>query len=392
MNHVIILASGLGQRMKMKEDKMLIKAGGKPLIYYSLMAFNDHPEINSINVIANKNNKLPIKEIIKIHKFTKVKNLEIGGITRQKSLENGLASIQKTAKKDDIIIVHNGANPLPSHEEISNVIVLAKEHGACISGRFIPNTLKEVNGIHVIKTHDRKKFFLAETPQAAKYSILKKAINRAKKNNFSATDEAMLLENIDQKVAYTTASDENFKITTPQDYFKLKTILGDMPADFRVGIGQDSHVFEENKNGLTLAGIYFPNEKKLKANSDGDVILHAIFNALSQSTGDMSLGFYADEEFKKGITDSKKYLEIILKKIKKDGFHINSLGLMIECKTPKIDPIVNSLKKSLSQILALQPARIGITATSGENATIFGMGIGIQCFAIVSLKKDKNTN
>jgi 2-C-methyl-D-erythritol 4-phosphate cytidylyltransferase/2-C-methyl-D-erythritol 2,4-cyclodiphosphate synthase len=389
MNHVIILAAGQGQRMKMKDNKMLVKAGGRPLIYYSLMVFNDHPEINSISVVANKNNKLSIKKIIETYKFTKAKYLSVGGLTRQKSLENGLIPIRKTAKGNDIIIVHNGANPLPSHEEISKVIALAEEHGACISGHFISSTLKEINRVHVIQTHDRKKFFLAETPQAAKYSILKKAINSANKSKFLATDEAMLLENIGQKVAYTEVSEENFKITTQQDYFKLKTILGDVPDDFRVGIGQDSHVFEDKKNGLTLAGIYFPNEKKLEANSDGDVVLHAIFNALSQATGDRSLGFYADEEFKKGITDSKKYLEIILKKIKKDKFHINSVGLMIECKTPKIDPIADSFKKSLSQILSVNPTRIGVTATSGENATIFGAGFGIQCFAIVSLKKDK---
>ena len=90
----------------------------------------------------------------------------------------------------------------------------------------------------------------------------------------------------------------------------------------------------------------------------------------------------------KGITDSKEYLKPLLKKIKKKKLKINSLGVMLECKKPKVDPLVPKLKKSLSEILDLKPARIGITATSGEHMTLFGAGLGVQCFAIVSLVKE----
>lgn len=165
-------------------------------------------------------------------------------------------------------------------------------------------------------------------------------------------------------------------------------ILGELPKDVRIGIGQDSHFFEEEKRGLVLGGLSLKDDLKLKANSDGDVILHALFNAFSQSIGDMSLGFYADEACEKGVKDSKKYLEVILKKIKKEKLKINSVGVMIECARPKIDPLVSKLKKSLSTILSLPVQRIGITATSGEKCTAFGEGLGIQCFAIVSLIKN----
>ena len=153
-----------------------------------------------------------------------------------------------------------------------------------------------------------------------------------------------------------------------------------------MGIGQDSHEFG-SKKGLTLAGLYLEKEPKTEANSDGDVVLHAIFNAISQALGDHSLGFYADPLCEKGITDSKKYLEPLLKRIKKEKFTLNSLGLMFECKNPQIDPLAGKIKKSLSEILGLNATRIGITATSGENLTSFGAGLGIQCFAIVSLVK-----
>lgn len=385
MNHVIILAAGQGQRMKDRKDKLLLEAGGKPVIYYSLVAFNDHPETDSITIVANKLNKDKIKQIVELYHFKKVGKIIIGGLTRQKSLEKGLKSFEKSAKKDDVILVHNAANPLPSLDEISACLKRTEEEGACIVGHYITSTVKEISGKHIIKTHDRDNLFAAETPQCVQFGILKKALKHAQKAEIEATDEAMLLEAIDQKVAYVQAHPDNFKITTQQDFVRLKTILGDFPEDFRIGIGQDSHFFEEERKGLVLGGIEFPEELKLSANSDGDVVLHALFNAVSQAIGEMSLGFYADEMCEKGIKDSKKYIEALLKTAKKQKFKINSVGLMIEAKTPKIDPLTPKIKKSLSALLGLDTRRIGITATSGEYCTAFGQGLGIQCFAIVSL-------
>jgi 2-C-methyl-D-erythritol 4-phosphate cytidylyltransferase/2-C-methyl-D-erythritol 4-phosphate cytidylyltransferase/2-C-methyl-D-erythritol 2,4-cyclodiphosphate synthase len=390
MNHVIILAAGQGQRTKTTEDKLLIQICGKPLVYYTIMAFNDHPDIDSMTIVANKKNKEKIEEIIKLYNFPKVKKIILGGETRQKSSEKGILSLKNTAKPTDIILVHNGANPLPSQEEITKVIEQSKKTGTCISGHFVTSTIKEIKDAKIIKTHNRKALFSAETPQAATYKIMQKAYANAKKKNLIATDEAMMLEAIGQKVAFVVAHENNFKITTQSDLMKLKAILGDFLEDFRVGIGQDSHIFEEKKKGLTLCGITLPNEPKLKANSDGDVVLHAIFNALSQAIGDMSLGFYADKKCEEGIKDSKKYIEIILKKMKKQNLKPNSLGVMIEAKIPLIDPLVPQMKKSLSSIIDLNPRKIGITATTGEKCSVFGKGLGIQCFAIISLIKEKN--
>ncbi|MBL4694655.1 2-C-methyl-D-erythritol 4-phosphate cytidylyltransferase [Candidatus Gracilibacteria bacterium] len=385
MNHALILAGGQGKRMSMKKDKMLILAGNYPILYYSISAFHDHPEIDTITIVCNRDNKENIKKLIKTYSFDKVKKIIHGGDSRQQSVERGFKEIQ--GQKDDIVLVHNGANPLVSQDEITESIEKSQEHGAAIVGRPITSTIKEVKGKKVVKTHDRSKLFAAETPQSAKYQILKKAIDTTHKNKIEVTDEAMMLELIDQPIVYIEAHENNFKITNQTDFARLRSILGELPNDVRVGIGQDSHVFEDKELGLTFGGVLFEKERKLKANSDGDVILHAIFNGISQAIGDGSLGFYADEQFAKGITDSKKYLNPLLKKMHKAGFEINSLGLMLECKTPKIDPLVPKLKKSLAQILSLNSRRIGITATSGEEATAFGRGKGIQCFAIVSLKK-----
>jgi 2-C-methyl-D-erythritol 4-phosphate cytidylyltransferase/2-C-methyl-D-erythritol 2,4-cyclodiphosphate synthase len=387
MNYALILAAGRGQRMKTQQDKLLLQVGGKPLIYHSLVAFNDHPEIEGIVLVVNKANKFELERLVKKYHLPKVRKIIIGGLTRQQSFAKGFEVLPKNIGKNDVIIAHNGDNPCITQEEIENVIKESKENGACIAGHYVTSTIKEVNDKHILKTHDRDKLFAAETPQAATYSLFVKALANAKKKKLEVTDEAMLLEEIGQKVAYIEASENNFKITTNHDLQKVRAVFGDLPEDFRVGLGQDSHTFDSEKMGLTLAGIFISDQPKLKANSDGDVILHAIFNALSQAIGDMSLGFYADDICEKGVTDSKKYIEIILKKVEQQKFKINSLGLMIECKKPKIDPLTSKLKKSLCNILNLPPSRIGITATTGENLTMFGAGLGIQCFAIVSLVK-----
>lgn len=387
MNHAIILAAGQSQRMLRDKDKLLIKVAGHPVIYYALAAINDHHLINNIVLVVNKLNQEEIKKIVKTYKFSKIKWITIGGISRQKSLEKGLKALQKLKPESrDMILVHNGANPLPSYDEITKSIQKAEETNACIVGHKIEDTVKKVKDNRVHKTLDRKDLFTAQTPQVIQLALLKNAIKNANQKEIEVTDEAMLLEALGHQPSFIEAHENNIKITTKADIERLKILLGEMPANFRIGIGQDSHMFSKDKKGLMLGGLLLKDEQKLEAKSDGDVVLHAIFNSISQAIGEESLGFYADplcEE--KGIKNSQKYLDIMLKKIEKMKLDIGNIGIMIECKTPKIDPIALKIKKSLAGIMGIDIKKIGITATSGENLTVFGAGLGIQCFAITSL-------
>ena len=158
--------------------------------------------------------------------------------------------------------------------------------------------------------------------------------------------------------------------------------------DFRIGIGQDSHKFSADKNKkLLLGGFIVPNEVGLEANSDGDLILHALFNAISTAIGEKSLGYYSDEMYKKGITYSFEYLKIILGKMKNKNMEINNISISIEAKKPKLEQYNDNIKDSLSKILKIGRDRIGISFTSGEGLTSFGRGEGMQCFVVVSLIK-----
>jgi 2-C-methyl-D-erythritol 2,4-cyclodiphosphate synthase len=156
--------------------------------------------------------------------------------------------------------------------------------------------------------------------------------------------------------------------------------------NFRVGFGQDSHRFSEDKNKkLVLGGVEIASEKGMVANSDGDVIIHAICAAIEQALGKENFSVYVDQMCKNGITDSIEYLKITKSHLDEDDYVINNLGISVEGKRPKILPIEDRIKIRLSKILGIEKSRIGINATTGEDLTAFGKGEGIQVFAIVSL-------
>lgn len=155
----------------------------------------------------------------------------------------------------------------------------------------------------------------------------------------------------------------------------------------RVAIGQDSHRFDfENKDNkkLILAGVIFEEEVPVLANSDGDVILHAVTNAISGITTKNILGDRTKQLLKDGVTDSKVYLKEALNYL--DGKIIH-LSISIECKKPKISPKISEMRKSLSNLLGIPENLIGITATSGEELTEFGKGNGINVFACITVSE-----
>jgi len=158
--------------------------------------------------------------------------------------------------------------------------------------------------------------------------------------------------------------------------------------DFRIGMGQDSHkLIKDPAKKLVLGGVEIEDEKAFEGNSDGDVIIHALCNALEQAIGGNSLAVYSDQMCKEGITDSKEYLKVAVGHIKENGYRVNNVGISLEAKYPMILPLSDKIRDVLSPILEISNDAIGINATSGEGMTAFGKGEGVQAFAIVSLVK-----
>ena len=388
MNFAIIVAAGKSSRMKENVNKIFLPLLNKPMIYYTKKNFQDCNLIDEIVVVTKKNDIKKINEIKQYYGFTKVKKIVEGGKERQDSVYDGLMSI-KNAKNDDLVVVHNGSNPLVTENEIADCIHEAKKHGAAVAGFQLKDTIKKIKSDFVENTIDRKNIYQIQTPQAIKYGLFVEAFRNAKNKNLKVTDDVSLVEALGEKVKIVPCSYENIKITTEDDLKIAEGILmrrGNINANFRVGFGQDSHKFSTNKNKkLVLGGYVVPNEIGLEANSDGDVILHALFNAISSTIGEKSLGHYADEMYKNGIVGSKEYLKVILNKLNKKNMKINNVSISIEAKKPKLEKHTENIKNFLSRILNLEKGKIGITYTSGDELTSFGKGHGMQCFVAVSL-------
>ncbi|MDD4495386.1 MAG: 2-C-methyl-D-erythritol 2,4-cyclodiphosphate synthase [Eubacteriales bacterium] len=154
----------------------------------------------------------------------------------------------------------------------------------------------------------------------------------------------------------------------------------------KVGIGHDSHRFIEGEScrKLILGGVVFENCPPLEGNSDADVVLHSITNAISGVTCVNILGEISDKLCREnGITESSAYVLEALKHLKSTIVH---LSISIECKRPLITPAIPLMRKKISELLAISPDSIGITATSGEGLTDFGKGLGIQVFSCVTVE------
>lgn len=156
---------------------------------------------------------------------------------------------------------------------------------------------------------------------------------------------------------------------------------------FRVGFGQDAHPFTDDvTKNLVLGGIVIDDHWAFEGNSDGDVVLHALCDAIEQSIGNDSFARYADVMCKEqGITDSVEYVKVALEHLADAGYTINNVGISVECKTPKIMPHADRMKDRIAEILGIDRSLIGINATSGDRLTQVACGEGAGAHVIVSV-------
>lgn len=152
----------------------------------------------------------------------------------------------------------------------------------------------------------------------------------------------------------------------------------------KTGLGLDSHRFIEGDSAkpLILGGVIFNDAPALSGNSDADVILHAVTDAISGVTGVTVIGAVADKLCCDGITDSKAYLAVALESL--GDWRLTHVSIVLECLRPKIDPKVPVLRASVAGLLGLEIADVCITATTGEQLNDVGRGLGIHASVIVT--------
>lgn len=214
-NCAIIVAAGKGTRMNAGINKVFLKLKEKPVLYYTLRAFQNNININNIILVLAESEIAYCKEnIIDKYKMNKVTKVVKGGPNRQSSVRNGLLA----AEGSEIVLIHDGARPFLDNRMIDEGIKYAKLYGACACGVEPKDTIKVKSSKGFAEgTLKRDTLFLVQTPQCFKYDLILTAHNKALENNIEATDDTMVAEENNNKIYLYKGSYNNIKITTPED-------------------------------------------------------------------------------------------------------------------------------------------------------------------------------
>ncbi len=220
----VITAAGKGTRMNSSINKQYIELGGIPVLARTIGVFQQCREIDEIIVVINEEDiNFCRKNIVQKYGLSKVKALVSGGAERQNSVYKGLCAIEGGG----IVLIHDGARPFVTCENIADSVGAAREFGACGIGVKVKDTVKisDMEGF-VASTPDRSRLWSIQTPQSFEYSIIIKAHEEAIKNNYLGTDDMVLVEKLGIPVKILEGSYSNIKITTPEDLLLGESILG----------------------------------------------------------------------------------------------------------------------------------------------------------------------
>lgn len=213
----VVLAGGSGKRMNHPVQKQYILLENKPIIYYSLKAFQESEVSEIVLVVAKGEVDYCKKNIIEAYDLSKVTKIVEGGIERFESVHNAL----QAAKDADYVLIHDGARPFISSKIIRDSINGARKYRAVVVGMPSKDTVKIVNqDTFAAETPDRSKVWLVQTPQSFEFSLIKKAYEEliSSGQTQGITDDAMVLERFaNEQVKLIPGSYENIKITTPED-------------------------------------------------------------------------------------------------------------------------------------------------------------------------------
>ncbi|MBE5886799.1 MAG: 2-C-methyl-D-erythritol 4-phosphate cytidylyltransferase [Lachnospiraceae bacterium] len=226
----IVLAAGRGKRMQSDVAKQYLLVRNKPVLYYSLKAFQDSIVDEIILVTAENEITYCKEEIVDKYAITKVSQIVAGGKERYHSVYNGL----KACKDAEVVLIHDGARPFVDEAIIERNVRMVKEHGACVSGMPVKDTIKisDVEG-YVKETPRRDLIWTIQTPQTFRYDLIRNSYDvflareEEYSKQYSVTDDSMVAEIFGGiKVKLVEGSYNNVKITTPEDMVLAEVILG----------------------------------------------------------------------------------------------------------------------------------------------------------------------
>jgi 2-C-methyl-D-erythritol 4-phosphate cytidylyltransferase/2-C-methyl-D-erythritol 2,4-cyclodiphosphate synthase len=367
----ILVAGGSGSRFGAETPKQFHLLAGQPVIRHAALALTPHVSllqpVGDADAIGAALHGMPHLPVVP------------GGAQRQDSVRAGLEALIPHAP--DYVLVHDAARPFIPPGTIDHLLAALAESAGAIPAAPVADTLKRVERGIIIETVPRAGLFRAQTPQAFRFSVLLAAHNAG---FAGATDDAALLESMGQAVEVVPGSDDNIKLTYPEDFQRLERIMG-LPMVPHIGTGFDVHVFQDNRP-MILCGVRVPHDKGLAGHSDADVGIHALCDAIygALAEGDIGRHFPPSEANWKDA-DSARFLTHARDRIAARGGRLVNADITLICERPKITPHAPAMIERLASLLAVSKNRISVKATTTEKLGFTGRGEGIAAQAAVSI-------
>ena len=380
----IIVAAGRGARMGSETPKAFLDLAGKSVLRRSAEALAACAEVGALVVVAPSGlQKIARDEVAPTGKLRAV---IVGGATRQESVRAGLS---RTSPRDRIVLVHDAARPFVDTELITRVIAGVRRSGAAIPVVPVVDTIKRVEAGRVGETVDRQTLGAAQTPQGFNRSALLRAYTRAARAGvaLTLTDEAMAMERESAPVAAVEGSALNFKITTPEDFDRARRLLSPAPAALRVGHGFDVHRLVPNRP-LMLGGVRVPADLGLQGHSDGDVLLHALCDALlgAGALGEIGSLFPSTDRSLKNAPSARFVAEVRLR-LARAQLSIVNVDATLIAERPRLSGYLEAMKSNIVRLLEVEPNQISIKVKSADALGAIGRGEGIAAQVLAMLAR-----
>ncbi len=383
---LVIVAGGASARMggaKKEYEPLPDRMSGTwmPVLCHAIKAFLDPRRVDAVSVVVPEGDEDFVRRLCRPieHLFLGIPHrIVAGGATRQESTYKGLLALKEC--RHEFVMIHDGARPFPSARIIEEVLAAAREHGAAIPAAPLIETVKEASGGFVTGHPARESLASAQTPQCFRYASLLEAHAAAATDGARArTDDAELYAEKGWRVALVPSDTSNIKITYPEDLAHLRGAA----RSVRIGSGWDLHRLVAGRP-LILGGVRIEAERGEEGHSDGDVLCHAVIDALlgAACMGDIGAHFPPKDPEWKGA-DSLGLLRRVSSMIREAGFMPLNVDATVVLEAPRLRPYADDIRASLAGALGVSSNMVSVKAKSAEGLGPIGAGEAIEAYASV---------
>lgn len=384
----IILAAGQGSRLAkagLDTKKQFLTYEGAPLFWKSIRTMVRVPRVSGFVIVFPQDELENATETIRTLAHDDDISMPCltaaGGERRQDSVRNGLTRLPKDCTH---VLVHDAARPFASARLVNTLIdSLRAGDCACIPAVAVKDTIKRAGKDNIVaETIQRQTLRAVQTPQGFKLSTLREAHEYCETHTIDVTDDASMVEALGKDVRIIEGEENNIKITTPEDLEMLREQT--QPLLPCVGWGYDVHRFGTGRP-LRLGGIPIDGDLQVVAHSDGDVLLHALADAILGCLGKGDIGqHFPDSDAAFDNIESSILVNEVMNLVEQENLRITHVDLTVITQKPKLAPYRKRIRNNVAKLLKLSPESVNFKATTEEGLGFTGRKQGIKAVAAVT--------